>query len=311
MTRQQALAILGLSTKATKIEIKKAFHRKAFQFHPDKNPNKNTHVQFVDVVEAYEILSGQIKAQSSYSNSSSKQETTSSSHNSNFHFRNKNHPHRSANQQYTREEFEARYARAKAVYEEYFERKSQMIYQANFDEYMNGYKRKVAIIIAVLGLLLIIIFSLDHYVLPQRYYEIKLDTIKADFGYRQGANVFYKFEFLNQDVFFDANSFNKRKHISPDYYITTTYVCKDVISILKQDNSTHKMTQIGGLEVSLHTNILIILLLLFIPTLTFWVERPTFNFVFFGIYYNILFFPLFTAYILLNDLRIIRIMEMF
>lgn len=56
--------ILGVSKSATADEIKKAYRKKALQFHPDKNPNnKNAEAQFKQVSEAYEVLSNLNKRQ--------------------------------------------------------------------------------------------------------------------------------------------------------------------------------------------------------------------------------------------------------
>jgi len=50
--------ILGVSKSATEKEIKKAYRKKAIQFHPDKNPNdKSAEDKFKEAAEAYEILS--------------------------------------------------------------------------------------------------------------------------------------------------------------------------------------------------------------------------------------------------------------
>ncbi len=50
--------ILGISKGATAAEIKKAYRKKAIQYHPDKNPdNKEAEAKFKQAAEAYEILS--------------------------------------------------------------------------------------------------------------------------------------------------------------------------------------------------------------------------------------------------------------
>ena len=49
--------ILGVSKNATTSEIKKAYRRKAIQFHPDKNPDdKSAETNFKKAAEAYEVL---------------------------------------------------------------------------------------------------------------------------------------------------------------------------------------------------------------------------------------------------------------
>ncbi len=50
--------ILGVNKNATEAEIKKAYRKKAIEFHPDKNPgNKEAEENFKIAAEAYEVLS--------------------------------------------------------------------------------------------------------------------------------------------------------------------------------------------------------------------------------------------------------------
>ncbi len=54
--------ILGVTKTATKIEIKKAYRKKAIQYHPDKNPgNSEAEEMFKLAAEAYEVLSDENK----------------------------------------------------------------------------------------------------------------------------------------------------------------------------------------------------------------------------------------------------------
>ena len=49
---------MGISKDASPSEIKKAYRKKAIQFHPDKNPNdKNAEVQFKKAAESIITLS--------------------------------------------------------------------------------------------------------------------------------------------------------------------------------------------------------------------------------------------------------------
>lgn len=57
-------AILGLTRGATPEEIKKAYRKKALQYHPDKNPgDPKAESQFKELSEAYEVLSDDKKKQ--------------------------------------------------------------------------------------------------------------------------------------------------------------------------------------------------------------------------------------------------------
>lgn len=53
--------VLGVSRNATDDEIKKAFRRLAKQYHPDANKEQGAEARFIEVNEAYEVLSDQQK----------------------------------------------------------------------------------------------------------------------------------------------------------------------------------------------------------------------------------------------------------
>src|ERR1700704_6083569 len=49
--------ILGVSRNATDEEIKKAFRRLAKQYHPDEKKKQGVEARFIEIKEAYEVLS--------------------------------------------------------------------------------------------------------------------------------------------------------------------------------------------------------------------------------------------------------------
>lgn len=62
--KQDYYEILGVSKTASDTEIKKAYRKKAIQYHPDKNPgDKEAEENFKKAAEAYEILSDSQKRQ--------------------------------------------------------------------------------------------------------------------------------------------------------------------------------------------------------------------------------------------------------
>jgi molecular chaperone DnaJ len=64
MTKRDYYEVLEVSKTATADEIKKAYRKKAIQYHPDKNPgDKAAEEKFKEAAEAYEILSDPQKRQ--------------------------------------------------------------------------------------------------------------------------------------------------------------------------------------------------------------------------------------------------------
>ena len=51
-------SVLGVNPKASDNELRKAYHRLALQFHPDKNgEDPEAETKFKEIAEAYEVLS--------------------------------------------------------------------------------------------------------------------------------------------------------------------------------------------------------------------------------------------------------------
>ncbi|MCD4657056.1 MAG: DnaJ domain-containing protein, partial [Planctomycetes bacterium] len=63
MAQKDYYQVLGVDANASQAEIKKAFHRLAKQYHPDKNKTADAEKKFKNFNEAYQVLSDKEKRQ--------------------------------------------------------------------------------------------------------------------------------------------------------------------------------------------------------------------------------------------------------
>ena len=64
MSKRDYYEILGVEKNADEQAIKKAYRKKALEFHPDRNPgDKQAEENFKEAAEAYEVLSNAEKRQ--------------------------------------------------------------------------------------------------------------------------------------------------------------------------------------------------------------------------------------------------------
>ena len=63
MARRDYYDVLGVSRDANERDIKRAYHKLAMDFHPDRNPTPEAEAKFKEASEAYEVLSDSSKRQ--------------------------------------------------------------------------------------------------------------------------------------------------------------------------------------------------------------------------------------------------------
>ena len=58
MPRSKYYKILGLESSASENEVRKKYRLLAMKYHPDRNPSESAQETFIEITEAYEILTG-------------------------------------------------------------------------------------------------------------------------------------------------------------------------------------------------------------------------------------------------------------
>ena len=303
MTLNEAYKILGISSSANEKEVKRVYRKLAMIYHPDKNSAPNAKEKFVEVHDAYEVITNPNKqTTASYSTSSTTNSRRSASH-SGHHFRSRDYNFSAsnhANRQNREETYEERYERARKAAEEFEDKKSNKIYEAFLDDYRNSWKRKWVRMVAVAAGILAFIFTMDQ-ILPSESHTASLRWGQHYFG----QDTYY--------ISFDGYEYNINHatylgyHNKPSIVVyKTTPIFKDLKSanIVLPENNTEIPVNLG---LGAATSFPLVPLLLLYPALSFFVERPKFNFVFFNIHFNIYGIPAFLLFLLLHEGRLERV----
>ncbi len=162
MPRSKYYKILGLQSSASENEVRKKYRLLAMKYHPDRNENESAQEKFIEITEAYEILTGKKALPKS-----AKKTTTTA-----------------AEKQRNREERvkEAQKRYKEQVLKEYLE--NERYYQS----LINGKRWKIIRLSAVIGALLSLFILLD-YILPHHFEKDSVTQFKRNVTVQSGSGV--------------------------------------------------------------------------------------------------------------------------
>jgi len=178
--KDQHLNILGLKKGASDADIKKAFRKKALQFHPDKNQNKNAEVQFVKICEAYNYLIEH------------KEDPSSEINHTEFAQQFRSQIKKRYNKELSEEEFELhlKKARKKAKIKQF---KEENITKISFREIQSTFIKKLHLLACGIGISVITLLVLDYWILEKEEREGYVMAV-TDSGF------FVKYEIYDLDA---------------------------------------------------------------------------------------------------------------
>jgi len=273
VNKQGALYILDLENSCDKAILKRAFRKKALEYHPDKNNDKGSHEKFVSIVEAYEYLSNEEV-------NTTKKKFSGPKFRSNI----------SKEEQYE-------YAKRK------FEETENKIYDYEYRAYKNGYKRKLSIISAILGLLMSIILIADH-LMPHKITICELTELHFEKNIDPYSKELF-FEIEDQTFHISIENFLILQRLKPKLHITQTNIFREIISLEAKVNNNNSIFIYDSS--SINSTFPLIIILLLIPFASLFYERANFYFLLFNVYYNIYVVPVIIIIILFHDNRLWRL----
>lgn len=151
---------LGISSSASKSEIKRAYRRLAMKYHPDKNSSEHAQKLFIEINEAYAFLSNE---KISVLNTQQKNYNDSSKRN------------------FSQEELEKRIQWAKQ-YAKYKKIKEEKINEISYHKIQNSSLGWITPLISSISIILAIIIFLDFKILTPLSFKVDLLTNYIDMG---------------------------------------------------------------------------------------------------------------------------------
>ena len=167
---------LGLSTSATKAEIKIAYRKLAKKYHPDKNKSKQASQLFIEVNEAYAYLTNE---RSSYKI---------------------NYPEKTTNSnksKYSEDELRKRMNWARK-YAQYKKVKEERMMELEYYKIHNSSRKKIINLINWVSIGFAFLILMDFKILPTRSMEVDLITKYVDVG---SDKLVFKFKDINDNYF--------------------------------------------------------------------------------------------------------------
>ena len=180
---------LGLSSSATKAEIKVAYRRLAKKYHPDKNKSKQASQLFIEVNEAYAYLSNE---------------------NSTFQIKSteKNPPRKRS--KYSEEELKKRMEWARK-YAQYKKIKEERVIELEYYKINNSFRKKIITLINWVSISFAFLIFLDFKILPTSTIYVELITNYIDTG---SDKFVLKFKDTDNDDFNFGVSLDDIKYIN-------------------------------------------------------------------------------------------------
>lgn len=252
--KQQYYKILGLPNGAPLSDVRKQYRKLVMLYHPDKNKAPDAEQRFIEIKEAYEILTGK-KSAPQPTLERRKSRSTS--------------PHQKP-QGATKEQ------RAQEGKKRFEEQKMREFIENElyFRKLTQGFRWKIMKISAVLGILLAFTFTLDL-VLPHHYASDKVMAFNANTAYGIGGKRVSLIETQVHGKFW-IEHFNSRLYYgNHDILIESSWLFHNPMRIQKMD----KVSNFGfPVNFNVYRLSFILIPIFLLPAFTLWYKRRKISF---------------------------------
>ena len=202
---------LGLSSTATKAEIKVAYRKLAKKYHPDKNKSKEASQLFIEINEAYAFLTNE---NSPFQNQDG--DKTSTRRRSKY----------SEDELKRRMEWARKYAQYKKV-------KEERVMELEYYKIHNSSRKKIINLINWISISVAFLIFMDYKILPTSSIQVDLITNYMDMG---SDKLVFKFKDLDNNDFNFAVSIEDIKYLNiakiKDYYTEKSMVLRQNTNML-------------------------------------------------------------------------------
>lgn len=257
MQREKYYKILGLTSSASENEVRKKYRLLAMKFHPDKNPSASAQEKFIEITEAYEILTGKKSIPSITKTVDPK-----------------------AKEKEREERVKAAQQRYKEqVLKEYLE--NERYYQS----LINGKRWKIIRLSSVIGAVLSLFLLLDYF-LPHHFEEDTVTEYKRNVTVQSGSGVIGLVKTKKENYYWVSRIDYELYGNTRDIYIETSWIFHNAIRM-------HTREKLGYSSYPMHFNyysvawILIVFFLIPLGTVIYKRKKISFTFFYFLSYYGV------------------------
>lgn len=250
MPKSKYYKTLGLEATANATEVRRAFRKLVMKYHPDKNPSDAAARKFLDITEAYEVLTGKRSApeiQRSVNRGTSKKNDE-------------------VERKKRAEEGQKRYAEQQ--YREFLDN------EMYFRKLTKGRQWKIMRISSFVGVVMTV-FLISDYFLPHHYTKDKVAKYSLNRAHGTGGDRISLIEMESGDLYWITRITYSLYAKAPDVFIETSWIFHNPIRIVSIEKLGYKYYDV---EFNYYRHSWLLIAIFLTPAYTMYYKRKKISF---------------------------------